>query len=204
MGAIKDIPALYRPREKARRDGIKSLSDEELLSLIIGSGVKGHSALDIAREMLYGMGGLDGLFRCDIDSLMDSDGISEATALRLQACFEIAGRSGGRDPRFDAEELRLYCFSASLRPLGHTILCHSLGDSLSLDPAVVAKEAVRKGAASVMLVHTHPSGDPLPSKSDIEFTLAARSRLSSLSIKLIDHLIRADGRQFSFRSAGIL
>lgn len=69
---------------------------------------------------------------------------------------------------------------------------------------MVAKEAVRKGAAAVVLLHNHPSGDPLPSKSDIELTISIEKRLSSLSIRLIDHLIRAEGRQFSFRSAGML
>ena len=204
MGAIRDIPAFYRPREKARRDGVKSLSDEELLALLIGSGVKGRSALDIGRDLLYRHGGLKGLSRCADDELMDGGGISIAICLRLQACFEIARRRGISGFGFRGEEVRLYCFSSSLRPLGQSVLCSSLSDRLELDPGMVAKEAVRKGAAAVVLLHNHPSGDPLPSKSDIELTIAIEKRLSSLSIRLIDHLIRADGRQFSFRSAGIL
>lgn len=204
MGAIKDIPSFYRPREKARREGIDSLSDEELLALLVGSGVKGRSALDIGRDLLYRHGGLKGLSRCSAEELMDGGGVSLAISLRLQACFQIAKRRGISGFGFRGEEVRLYCFSSALRPLGHSVLCHSLSDHLPLDPGMVAKEAVRKGAAAVVLLHNHPSGDPLPSKSDIELTISIESRLSSLSIRLIDHLIRAEGRQFSFRSAGML
>ena len=100
MSMIKDIDISNRPREKMIREGIERLTDEELIAIIIGSGTKGNSALDIARDLISKYGGLNGLLNCNIYSLMEIKGIKKARSITLIAILEIAKRANKERIKF--------------------------------------------------------------------------------------------------------
>lgn len=203
---IADINPELRPREKACSQGLGSLSDVELLALLIGSGVKGHNALEISASLLYSHGGVGGLSRLGFASLVGECGVSKATALRLAACFELNRRlacAASINP-LGGEEVWLFAFSKSKKPAGRALLYKGGAARVGIDIREVARSACAIGASSVLLVHTHPSGAALPSPEDIRLTSSLRLLLQELGIKLLDHIIKAAGQSYSMKANGLL
>jgi DNA repair protein RadC len=217
------LPPESRPREKARREGIASLSDEEVLALILSRGVKGASALDLAREILARYGSFSSLGAAPSESLMEIKGIKEAKALEIAALFEVARRAAKEAPQSQdspAEELYehyhlsledeigekglLLLYDRRGRFLKEKILFAGNENRLSASPKLVLSEALSSRASSFVFLHNHPSGNPYPSPDDFSFTSSLEKKASDLSLHFRDHIIVAEGRFFSFRENGLL
>jgi len=218
------LPELL-PRERLLAHGEAALSCQELLALLLGSGTARASASELARLLLLLGGGLRGLARRGLNELLELDGIGPAQAARLSAAFEIGRRlavevplrgvalRGGGDvygllaPK--VRDLRKEVFLALLLDGKNRLIREervsegSLTSSI-VHPREVFAPAIRESAAALIVAHNHPSGDPTPSREDLEVTarLAEAGRL--LGITLIDHVILGDPGYVSLRDRGYL
>lgn len=207
-----------RPRERLRRLGPRNLSVSELLTLVVGSGSTRGSAPQIAGRIDRAFSSLERLAAADVAALEGIDGVGSATAARLAAAFELGRRaasSEGSDghpirgpadvfrrmgPRLrDAaqEEFHALFLNTRNRVVREVLVTRGILDASLIHPREVFRLAVSEGAASVILVHNHPSGDPAPSSEDRAVTrqLAAAGR--ALGIPVLDHVVVGRGRYVS-------
>ncbi|HIR62435.1 MAG TPA: DNA repair protein RadC [Candidatus Coprenecus avistercoris] len=213
-----------RPREKMNVSGAASLSDSELLAILINSGTKDKSAIDVAREILASAGNsLNALSGISMDRLCAVQGIGEAKASRLLAAFELAVRlqSEPTTPKMRITASSSVCriFSPVLRNLQHeecwVLFLNKANKIIAkekvstggvsgavLDTRIIIRKAVDKLASAIILVHNHPSGNPYPSELDRKQTRALRDAASLLDIALLDHVIIAGDRYYSFSDEG--
>ena len=203
MAKIAELPLECRPREKALKEGIVELSSEELLALLIGSGTKGHSALEIARDLLYACGGSAYLPNIGLPFLLSQKGLSLATALRLLAAFELGKRKEWVKFDRSQEEAWIFAFSSTGKPLGRELLAKGKGNWVALSPQAVVRSACAFGAGKILFVHTHPNGAPLPSNADLRFTAELLPLLKTLGLTLLDHLILSPMGRYSFKVNGL-
>jgi DNA repair protein RadC len=217
---IRDLPRGERPRERLLESGGRSLSDTELLAVLLRTGKKGVSALQLARELLLESGGLGGLLAATAHSLRRK-GIGPAKAASLLAALEI-GRRLAREQLLDSEpmsrpaEVARYLsirYQASAqevmgalfldsrrRLLGERELFRGTRDRLAVEPREILKECLQRGAVSIVLFHTHPSGDPSPSAEDLVFTRRMAEAAGVVGVELADHvIIGSQGRWVSLR-----
>lgn len=222
---IKKMPEAERPQEKMLYGGAGSLSNSELLALIIRTGTGDKSAVRLADEVIsYADGFAGGLGAAEVRELTEIDGIGEAKACSIVAAIElskrlISGHQGAVRPRLrdsaQVAELLLEEMMYEKRELFMTINLNSkmqvesksvisIGnlDSAPVHPREVFGPAIRRGAAAVVVAHNHPSGDPSPSPQDIEVTERLISASKILGIKLIDHVIVGSGCFTSMKSEG--
>ncbi len=204
---IADMPIDERPRERMLTHGAQSLSDAELLAILLGSGIPGKNAVALARELLQQ--GFTSLARCNAEQLAKRGGIGTAKATRILSAFEIARRIASHKPEkrplFDADVFGRG-FIARSRALSQERLGALLLDSRhhilrereifigSVRRALVStREVIRfaldANAAGVVLYHNHPSGDPAPSNEDFSYTRKMFSSLKLIDIELVDHVI---------------
>jgi DNA repair protein RadC len=209
------VPSHDRPRERLRSVGAGNLSLRELLALLIGSGSAGASALDVA-ERLAGLtgGSLQRLGAMDVGDLERVPGVGRATAARLLASLELGRRAAAEPcghaaplrgpadvfarmgPRLrDAaqEEFHALLLNSRHRVLREVLVTRGILDSALIHPREVLRPAVAEGAAGIILVHNHPSGDPAPSAEDRAVTrqLAAAGR--AVGIPVLDHVVVSRG-----------
>ena len=221
---VNDLPLSERPRERLARLGAEALSEQELLSCILGRGVAGESVLVGARRLLAAFGSLRGIVDASIEQLSDIHGIGAAKAIQLKASAELARRIAPTpSPRtaIDTAEkaaalLRPHLadkqkehFVTLLLDNRHQLirLCPIAIGSLSatvVHPREVFKEAIAASAAAIIVAHNHPSGDPTPSDEDAQLTrrLVEAGRL--LGIELLDHLIIGRLDVVSLRATGLI
>jgi DNA repair protein RadC len=222
---IKDWPTEERPREKLFKHGAEFLSEAELLAILIGSGINGITALDVAKRMLMDHHDLVQLSCCNFNELTRLKSIGFATAARLIACFEIgrrveAGRSRLSKKMTCPSELAHY-FQPQMRSLKKEVFKVVLLDSGNrlikdvnitqgtlnaslVHPREVFKAAIDCLAAGIVLMHNHPSGDPFPSEQDKQITQQLRQAGQVMGIPVIDHLIIANNGYFSFANHRII
>jgi DNA repair protein RadC len=222
---IKDWPTEERPREKLFKHGAEFLSEAELLAILIGSGVNGITALDVAKRLLMDHHDLAELSCSNYNELTRMKSIGFATAARLIACFEI-----GRRVETDRSRLskRMTCpselanyFQPQMRLLKKEVFKVVLLDSGNrmikdvnitqgtlnaslVHPREVFKAAIDCLAAGIILIHNHPSGDPFPSEQDKQITQQLQQAGQVMGIPVIDHLIIANTGYFSFANQGII
>lgn len=209
-----------RPREKAMRYGLSSLSNQELLALFIRTGTAQHNAIELAQKLLLRLGGLKGLAKARIEDLMEIPGIKEAKALNLMAVVELAMRLLREEvleqkifnhPRKISDWLNLEIGFSSQEEFMVLFLDHrlqllrfkkmfkgTLNQSL-VHPRDVFREAAHSNAAALVLVHNHPGGSLEPSHADIEMTQHFVEAGKFLEIQVIDHLIVSKGAYCSIR-----
>jgi len=219
---MKTVAPHDRPREKLQRLGPMALGDNELLAIVLGHGQANTSALDLANAVLGEVGGVRGLSRAGYDVLRRTPGIGAARSAQIIAAVELGRRSLTEapervqvtSPRMLAELLlprhgnrAVEEFGAVLLDTKHRILrtvIVSVGtlDSSVVHPREVFREATTAGAAAVVLFHNHPSGDPRPSPDDVELTERLVASGVVLGIEVLDHVILADTRYFSFKEHG--
>lgn len=217
---IADMPFDERPRERMLTHGATSLSDAELLAILIGSGIPGKNAIALARELLQL--GFTSLARCNAEQLAKRGGIGIAKATRILAAFEIARRVASHKPEkrqlFDTDAFGRGFITRS-RALSQERLGALLLDSRqhilrerelfigSVTRALVStREVVRfaldANAAGVVLYHNHPSGDPAPSREDYSYTKKMRDSLHLIDIELVDHVIAGANGYTSMKQKG--
>ncbi|MBR4586579.1 MAG: DNA repair protein RadC [Bacteroidales bacterium] len=218
---IKDLSAAERPREKMLSRGAGSLSDGELLAVLIGSGTRSESALDLARRLLgLADGQLGTLFNLSPDKLLSQPGIGPGKAACIIAAFELGRRflqeeaSLVRKPLLTArqvydlliprlkglsyEECWILLLNGRNYLAGKLLVSRGGPDSTVIDTRRIVRHALDKGASSLVLVHNHPSGNPRPGPSDIRQTEALRKGVGALGLTLLDHVVVADDAFFSF------
>lgn len=210
-----------RPRERLAARGAASLSDDELLALLIGSGTSKRSALVLANEVLREAGGLRALGRADVARLRDC-GLGLATAVRVAAACELgrravaAGSDGERcdtpelaaaalAPHFthlDREELKIALLNRKQRLIAVTPLYQGSVSGTPVRIAEVFADAIKRQAPGILLAHNHPSGDPTPSADDIRTTRDVAQAGRLLGIEVVDHLVFGAARWVSLRRIG--
>ena len=216
---MKTVAAHDRPREKLERLGAEALGDNELLAIVLGHGRAHASALDLANAML-GAGGLRALVRMRYQELTRVKGIGAARAAQVLAAIELGRRTLTRNagerprlvsPRAVAEYLLPQFGSRTVEHFGVLLLdtkhravrasVLSIGtlDASIVHPREVFREATAVGAAVIVLFHNHPSGDPEPSPDDVELTNRMVAAGVLMGIHVIDHVILAETRYYSFR-----
>ena len=208
--ATTDWPEGERPRERLLDQGANALSDAELLAIFLRTGVKGKSALDLARELLTSFGSLRQLLCADLETFCQAKGLGVAKFTQLQACLEMSRRflreslerEGPLTNPEDAKQFLLMrmrdykkeVFSCLFldtknRVIKFEELFKGSLNSAEVHPREVLKQALRHNANAIILAHNHPSGDSKPSQSDINITHTLRDALSLVDIKVLDHLI---------------
>jgi DNA repair protein RadC len=224
---IKDWPAADRPREKLLAQGAQSLSETELLAIILrnGNASTGESAIDHARLLLNRFGGLKGLDDAASSEIAAVKGIGPAKVAQLKACLEIGRRIGSQkwetgQPLHSAEDVFRH-FRENLgrekREFFYVVLLNnknrkirevkvsegSLTASL-VHPREVYNPVIRESAAGVIFVHNHPSGDPAPSAEDIDITKRLKEVGEVMGVRVLDHVVIGHDRYFSFSDRGML
>jgi len=221
---IADWPAAERPRERLLAHGPAALSDAELIALFLRTGVRGKSALDLARDLLARCGGLSGLLATDRVPA-GIKGLGPAKKAELGAVLELAKRSLGEQLRANSvlgspaavrDYLRL-----AIGALEHEVFLALLLDSqhrvlkplelfrgtltqTSVYPREVVKAALAANAAAVIFAHNHPSGVAQPSRADELLTRQLKEALALVEIKVLDHFIVAGNQCLSFAERGLL
>ena len=229
MSSIQELPSQERPREKLASLGTAALSDSELLAILLRTGVRGQSAIDLARQILVRFGSLGGLCRCTPQELCGVRGMGPAKALQLAAAFGLASRVARENlarQRLDTPEQIWELLGADMRALHKESLrvvlldtkfhllrveevsLGSLNESIA-HPREIFRPALLHAAYALILVHNHPSGDPSPSNADHALTRRLSEGAQILQLRLLDHVILGsgdNGRQpwFSFRQSGLM
>lgn len=223
---IKFLPENERPVEKAWLNGVESLSNTELLALIIHTGTKDKSALRLAEEVLGTLtDGIGDLGRCCKEDLIEIDGIGKTKACTIMSAIELGKRiSTNSSPRrmsATSSDDVASLFMEEMRYLQkehfRSVLVNAKGDIISVDnvsvgelsstvvhPREVFSMAVKKSAAAIIFVHNHPSGDPSPSMEDLDTTKRLVEAGNVLGIRVLDHIIIGDGKYESLRSKGVI
>jgi len=199
-----------RPRERLAAHGAALLSDAELLAVVLGAGAVGLNAVDVAQGLLARNGGLDGLARASIDEICDQAGVGVARGAAVLAAIEIGRRSVGERPARgrrlgSAEQVWTHLrarlatcpveeFWALALDVRHRLLweaCLARGSLTGVDvhPRDVFRPLIRRGAAAVIFCHNHPSGDPSPSRQDLELTIRLRDVGDLCGINVLDHVV---------------
>ena len=222
--SVRRLPPEDRPRERLYHLGASELSLPELLAVILGRGTRQASSLALAFGLLDAFGDITGLGRASLDDLTVIPGIGFARASQMVAAFEV-GRRFAREPdtrrisirgpedvaRVFMEEMRHFDrehFKAALLNTKNQILktvtvsIGSLNASI-VHPREILKPAISASAASIILVHNHPTGDPTPSSEDIEFTKRFARCGELIGIHLLDHIVIGSGRYKSLKEAGV-
>jgi len=223
--AISDWPEMERPREKLLTHGAQVLSDAELLAIFLRTGVKGKSAVDLARELLSDFGNLRSLLTADLNTFCQSHGLGSAKFAQLQAVLEMAKRHLAqeleRGDALNSPQLTQRYLLSQLRDRSHEVfaclfldnqhrviryqeLFHGTLDGAAVYPREVVKQALSVGAAAVILAHNHPSGVAEPSRSDRAITDRLAEALGLMDIRVLDHLVVGDGYCVSFAERGWL
>jgi DNA repair protein RadC len=223
--SIKEWREDDRPREKLMLHGPSTLSDAELLAILISGGTPGYSALDMARDLLDLHQNLEGIIASDYSSYKQIKGMGDAKAVTLAAAFELGKRSQPQSfdekfsvtspedlakifiPRFYAdktEKFRVLLLNASNQITREVVVSEGTLTASIVHPREVFKIAISESSASIILMHNHPSGNPKPSRADIELTKQIVKAGDLLDIKVLDHLIIAGSTYTSFVKEGLM
>lgn len=224
---IKEIPVTERPYEKCEQRGSASLSDEELLAVLLRTGTRGESALALARHILYHAGetGILGIHQFSMERLMAIKGIGKVKAIQLSCISELAKRLSkatyqdalcfsepGSIARYYMEDLRhekqelmkLLMLNTKARLIGETNISKGTVNASLITPRELFIEALQKNAVSIVIMHNHPSGDPTPSREDMLITKRILDAGALIGIELLDHIIIGNNQYISFREEGLL
>lgn len=223
LGLMRELPEGERPRERLLKQGGDALSDAELIAVLLRTGMKGVSVMQMATELIQETGGLSGLIALTQQALRRK-GLGPAKAAALLAALEIASRIA-REPLRErklltrpaevAHYLALRYWSRDQEVMGALFLdsrSHLLSekelfrgtlDRAIAEPREILKEGLLRGAAGVIVFHTHPSGDPSPSPEDLAFTRRMRDAGELVGVRLLDHFILGSaGRWVSLKQRG--
>ncbi len=222
---LKDIPADARPREKLLASGAASLADAELIALLLRTGLKGTSVLQLAQQMLDQFGGIPGLLRAQAADLQRIKGLGPAKRAEIAAVLEIARRALAQElaqrPVFDTpakvktyvqlqlggrgfEVFAVLFLDAQNRLLKLEEMFRGTLTQTSVYPREVVKRALELHAGAVIFTHNHPSGAAEPSKADEYLTQTLTSALKLIDVRVLDHLVVGQAEVVSFAERGLL
>lgn len=223
--AITDWPLAERPREKLLTQGAQTLSDAELLAIFLRTGIKGKTAVDIARELIAEHGGLRPLLLCDQQRFCQTRGLGTAQYALLQATLEMSRRhlkeTLQRSDSLTSPAATRHYLLAQLRDYSHEVfgclfldnrhrvitfveVSHGTINGANVYPREVVKKALAHHAAAVILVHNHPSGVAEPSQADRHITEKLCAALALIDTRVLDHFIVGDNQIYSFAEHGLL
>lgn len=227
MLTLRDMPTTERPRERLQNQGAAALREAELLAILLRTGVKGVSSVELSEILLKKFQGLDGLAQASLQDLAKIKGVGLAKAIQIKAAFEIASRLrrqlvqqqkvdspalvyellGEELNTLQYESVRVILLNAKRLLISIEEVSRGLLDQTLIHPREVFSSAIARRAHALILVHNHPSGDPSPSAADFQITQTLLEASQILEIMLFDHVIIGkktsqfpDG-WFSFRAA---
>jgi DNA repair protein RadC len=222
---VHDLPLSERPRERLLKLGSEALSAQEILALILGRGIKGESVIETSHKLLSRFGSLKGVANASVEELTQTKGIGPAKAAQIKAALELSKRLEAdagekpkpvlKSPEDVAAEMRsrlkgkkkehfwVICLDTRNRLINHKLVSIGSLDTSVVHPREVFKEAVSSSAASVIFVHNHPSGDPEPSKEDIELTKRLVKAGEIIGIDVLDHIIVCDKSYLSLKAKSL-
>ena len=227
--SISDMPLSQRPYEKCLKNGESSLSDLELIAVILRSGTQGKSSLSLASDIMRMAEekqdcGLAGLLYLSCHDLQKINGVGKVKAIQLKCIGELSKRIASSAARRDLcfqnpksiadfymERLRhenqemLYCMMLDSKNhfISESLLSKGTVNSTMITPREIFVEALRQQAVHIIIVHNHPSGDPLPSQSDLDLTQRIYLSGEILGVTLLDHIIIGDHKFVSLNEQGI-
>lgn len=221
---ITDLAESERPRERLARLGSQSLSNAELLAILLRVGVPGENAVQVGQRLLQTFGGISGLHRASFEEVCAQHGLAEAKTAQIKAAIELGRRMTLESPEerpsvnspadaaalvqyemsaLEQEELRVILLNTRNRVQKvETIYRGSLNTS-QVRVGEIFKAAIRLNAAAIIVVHNHPSGDPTPSPDDIAITRAIIEAGKLLDVQVLDHLVIGQGRFISLKERGL-
>ncbi|MBI5078617.1 DNA repair protein RadC [Candidatus Saganbacteria bacterium] len=225
MDSIRNWPENERPREKLIKHGAERLSDAELLAIFLRTGIKGKTALELARNLLEKFGGLRKLLNAGFEAFRAVKGLGPAKITQLKAVIELGSRylkegmlkkpalaSSKSVFRFlyhtmrdlDHEILRVLLLNAQNEIIRMEDIARGSVSRNSIQPRDIISPALKYHADGIMLIHNHPSGSPNPSQKDKKMTAEFFLICRLLKIRLLDHIIIGDNRYYSFADEGML
>ena len=223
--SISSWPEGERPREKLIRHGVEALSDAELVAVFLRTGVRGKSALDVARNLLATFGGLRGLLKAESHEVCAEPGVGTAKFAQMQAALEIGRRTLAenfaresvfhspadvydwlalhlRDRPYEA----FWCLYLDTRNrmVGVEEVFRGTIDGAAVYPREIVRRALKLGAAAIIVAHNHPSGVAEPSRADESVTRKLKAALELVDIRLLDHIIIGEGPPVSLSERGLM
>ena len=222
---IRELPAQERPRERLKGYGAASLSNAELLAIILRTGTRAESVLNLSTRLIARFGGLGGLARADFRELCQQYGLGEAKAAQIKAAIELGRRLLSTQPDeraviespadvanllqaemafLEQEELRLVLLNTRNQVMAIPHLYRGSVNTSYIKVGELFREAVRQNCPALVVVHNHPSGDPTPSPEDIAITEQIIQAGKLLDIEVLDHLIISQQRCVSLKEHGIV
>lgn len=218
------MPVDERPRERLARLGAQALATSELFAILLRVGVSGENAVQVGQRMLNEFGGITGVHRAPFDELCNQRGIGEAKAAQIKAAIELGRRMAQESPdertsvnspadaaalvsyemaALEQEHLRVILLDMRNRVLGITEIYKGSVSSSQIHVGEIFKDAIRRNAPALIVVHNHPSGDPTPSPDDVVVTRAIAQAGKLLDVDVLDHIIIGQGRWVSLKERGM-
>ncbi len=222
---IRNWPKNERPRERLIAHGAEALSDGELLAVILGSGVRGSSAVDVARRLIARFGSIRGLLQADTDACLKADGLGPARYALLRAALELARRyhldALQAGPIVATEKALREFLLTQLRDRPYEVFCcvhldsrqrlitfeelfRGTVDGAIVHPRELVRQAVAHNSTAVILAHNHPSGIAEPSAADELITRRVRDALALIDVRVLDHIVIGAGTCISFAERGLI
>jgi DNA repair protein RadC len=222
---LKDIPADARPREKMLATGATSLADAELVALLLRTGLKCTSVLQLAQQTLDAFGGVQGLLHAQATDLLRVKGLGPAKRAEIAAVIELARRALSQElaqrPVFDMpakvksylqlqlgsrnfEAFAVMFLDAQNRLLKFEEMFRGTLTQTSVYPREIVKRAIEVGASAVIFAHNHPSGMADPSQADERLTQTLKSALLLVDVRVLDHFVVGASEVVSFAERGLL
>lgn len=207
---IKDLPDSERPRERLVEHGADALKTSELIAILLRTGLKGVSAIQVAEQLLQKFGNLDNLSRASLPDLRQVKGVGRDKAIALKSAFtlarrmalelrhdgptldnpdSIAGLLREQNRAYDVEHFQVVLLNTRRKLIRVDIISQGTLDTILVHPREVFKNAIASNASAIILVHNHPSGDPAPSEADIKVTRDLIRAGQVLNIEVLDHVI---------------
>jgi DNA repair protein RadC len=221
---IADLPSEERPRERLRHRGASSLSNPELLAILLRVGVPGENAVQVGARLLAKYKTLSGLHRVPFDELCEQHGIGEAKAAQIKAALELGHRFKAESPEekpainspadaavlvayemsaLEQEHLRVILLDTRNHVLDITEVYQGSVNSSQVHVGELFRAAIRRNASAIIVVHNHPSGDPTPSPDDVAVTWAILQAGKLLDVDVLDHLVIGQGQWVSLKERGL-